>query len=218
MASAAVVVEEKQGLLSVKWLITQRDDLIWFIGSVAASYLLLFANLTLGVSLAILVWIWALGFDGPHVFGTVSRTYADTDEMSKRRKLYLMSLLWFTVGPAMVLLGQLNFLGTAMWGQVFFLFASLWAYYHLVKQHYGFMILYKKKNDDLAEIDNTIDRAFIFLGMTYPLLHFMQYAVVARERIPFTTQTGPFAWLTSLVLFGFIVAAVIFAGRQAQPQ
>ena len=216
MASAAVAVQEKQGLLSIKWLITQRDDLIWFIGSVAASYLLLFANLTLGVSLAILVWIWALGFDGPHVFGTVSRTYADTDEMSKRRKLYLMSLLWFAVGPAMVLLGQLNFLGTAMWGQVFFLFASLWAYYHLVKQHYGFMILYKKKNDDLAEIDNTVDRAFIFLGMTYPLLHFMQYAVVAKERVPFTTQTGPFAWLTNLVLFGFIVSALIFAGRQAQ--
>ena len=108
MASAAVAVEEKQGLLSVKWLITQRDDLIWFIGSVAASYLLLFANLTLGVSLAILVWIWALGFDGPHVFGTVSRTYADIDEMSKRRKLYLMSLLWFAVGPVMVLLGQIG--------------------------------------------------------------------------------------------------------------
>jgi hypothetical protein len=30
-------------------------------------------------------------------------------------------------------------------GLVFFFIAALWAYYHLVKQHYGFMVLYKKK-------------------------------------------------------------------------
>ena len=35
-------------------------------------------------------------------------------------------------------------------GFIFFFIAALWAYYHLVKQHYGFMVLYKKKNNDLA--------------------------------------------------------------------
>ena len=183
MASAAVAVQEKQKLVSLGWMISQKDDLIWFIGSVVASYILLFANLKLGVSLAILVWIWALGFDGPHIYGTISRTYTDSDEMRKRGKLYYGSLLWFTLGPAMVFLGRMNFLGTNLWTAAFFLFASLWAYYHLVKQHYGFMILYKKKNNDLAEMDNLIDRAFLFLGMTYPLLHFMQYGVAAKQRL-----------------------------------
>jgi len=27
---------------------------------------------------------------------------------------------------------------------IFFFVAALWAYYHLVKQHYGVMVLYKK--------------------------------------------------------------------------
>jgi len=31
---------------------------------------------------------------------------------------------------------------------------ALWAYYHLVKQHYGFMVLYQKENGDLAAVDN----------------------------------------------------------------
>src|SRR5262249_23331851 len=155
------VNEKKREVVSLGWMISQKDDLIWFIGSVLSSYVLLFANLKFGVALSILVWIWALGFDGPHVFATLSRTYADRDEMQRRRKLFRGSLLWFLLGPTMVVLGWLNFLGTNLWGPAFFVFASLWAYYHLVKQHYGFMILYKKKNQDLAEFDNLIDRAFL---------------------------------------------------------
>src|SRR5947208_1176809 len=119
MASAAVAVQEKKGLISTGWMISQKDDLIWFIGSVIASYALLFANLKLGVSLAIIVWIWALGFDGPHVYGTISRTYADSDEMHRRKRLYYGSLLWFALGPMMVFLARLNFLGTSLWAPFF---------------------------------------------------------------------------------------------------
>jgi hypothetical protein len=217
MASAAVAVnEKKRELVSLGWMISQKDDLIWFIGSVLSSYVLLFANLKFGVGLSILVWIWALGFDGPHVFATISRTYADRDEMQRRRKLFLGSLLWFLLGPTLVVLGWLNFLGTSLWGPAFFVFASLWAYYHLVKQHYGFMILYKKKNQDLAEFDNLIDRAFLFLGMTYPLLHFIQHGIAGQQRLPFAKDSLTFSWFTSIVLFGFLVSAILFVVRQAQ--
>jgi len=218
MASAAVAVGESgKSLISRGWIICQKDDLIWFIGSVAASYVLLFANIKLGVSVAILAWIWALGFDGPHVFGTVSRTYADRDERNKRAKLLYGSLLLFLLGPTMVLSGRAHLFGTDIWGPIFFFFASLWAYYHLVKQHYGFMILYKKKNDDLAEVDNLIDRAFLLLGMAYPLLHFIGHSESAHRQTRFDPmQSGPFwSWLENLVLFGFIVTLIMLAARQA---
>src|SRR2546429_3515876 len=58
------------------------------------------------------------------------------------------------VGPTLVLLG---------FGFTFFFIAALWAYYHLVKQHYGFMVLYKKKNNDLAALDNALDRLRCYL-------------------------------------------------------
>ena len=221
MASTAVAVDERQRLISLGWIINRKDDLIWFIGSVVTSYAFLAANLILvklGLSVMIVTWIWALGFDGPHVFGTVSRTYADAEERRKRAKLYYGTLSLFLLGPAMVLAGRLKLLGTEAWGPVFFFFASVWAYYHLVKQHYGFMILYKKKNNDLAEIDNLIDRAFIMLGMTYPFVRFLTHSYAARGRLEgmgFPMQSESVWWLETLVFWAFIVSLILFVGRQA---
>ncbi len=222
MASSAIALEEgKQNLLALGWIINKRDDLIWFIGSVVTSYAFLAANLMLvklGLSVMIMTWIWALGFDGPHVFGTVSRTYADSEERRKRARLYYGTLSLFLVGPAFVLAGQARLLGTEVWGPAFFFFASLWAYYHLVKQHYGFMILYKKKNADLAEIDNLIDRAFILLGMTYPFVRFLTHSYAAKERLGgmgLSPQSESVWWFEALVFSAFIISLVLFVGRQA---
>src|SRR5262249_17199321 len=223
MASAAVAVNEsRQEVLSVRWIISQRDDLIWFIGSVLTSYAFLAGNLILlklGFSVMLVTWIWALGFDGPHVFGTLSRTYADNVERRKRARLYYGTLGLFLVGPLMVVAGQVNLFGTDIWGPAFFFFASLWAYYHLVKQHYGFMILYKKKNNDLQEIDNLIDRSFILLGMTYPFVRFLAHSSAARERLQamhLSPDAGFAWWAQSLVLFAFVVSLALLIGRQIQ--
>ncbi len=223
MASAAVAVEEsRRNPVTFGWIINKKDDLIWFIGSVVTSYAFLAANLVLvklGLSVMIMTWIWALGFDGPHVFGTISRTYADNEERKKRAKLYYGTLSLFLLGPAMVLAGRLKLLGTEAWGPIFFFFASLWAYYHLVKQHYGFMILYKKKNNDLAEIDNLIDRAFILLGMTYPFVRFLTHSYAAKERLEtmgLSAHSETVWWFETLVFSAFVVSLILFAGRQAQ--
>src|SRR5207244_8760251 len=106
----------------------------------------------------------AILFDAPHVFGTLSRTYFDRSEWQTRKGLLLGSLLFFIVGPTMVLLGS---------GFTFFFVAALWAYYHLVKQHYGFMVLYKKKNNDLAPIDNALDLLLLMFAFHYPFVAFI---------------------------------------------
>src|ERR1044072_8641779 len=220
MQAAVAIKEEKQSLISMGWIINRKDDLIWFIGSVITSYAFLAANLMLvklGISVMIMTWIWALGFDGPHVFGTISRTYADSQERRKRAKLYYGSLLLFAVGPLMLLADQLA--GANLLGPIFFFLASMWAYYHLVKQHYGFMILYKKKNGDLAEIDNLIDRAFILLGMTYPFVRFLTHSYAARERldaIGVPVESGPAWWAETFVFSAFLISLALFVGRQAQ--
>jgi hypothetical protein len=223
MGSATAVIDErKKQLIASGWIINQKDDLFWFIGSVAASYLFLIGNLTLvylGFSVMILTWIWALGFDGPHVFGTISRTYADREERRKHAKLFYGSFLLFALGPAMVVAGQFNLMGTDVWGPGFFLFASFWAYYHLVKQHYGFMILYKKKNNDLAEIDNLIDRAFLLVGMTYPFVRFLTHSQAAKERIEgmgFQAEGAAVWWFETPVFSAFIISLILFVGRQCQ--
>lgn len=194
------------GALSVRWIISAREDLVWFIGSVATSYALYALYVGGVVPLVPMVAAWAILVDAPHVFGTLSRTYFDREERAVRARLLWWSLLFFAVGPLAVLAGL---------GLVFFFLAALWAYYHLVKQHYGFMVLYKKKNADLDRTDNFLDRAFLLLAFTYPFVAFVARDPEAMARVP-PPLHGIVSTLESILLAGTIVAGAAWLARQAQ--
>jgi hypothetical protein len=192
--------------ISLRWIISGRDDLIWFIGSVVSSYALLALYLTGILPLIPMAALWAILIDAPHVFGTFSRTYFDRTERQTRGRLLWGSLLFFAVGPLMVLLGA---------GFVFFFIAALWAYYHLVKQHYGFMVLYKKKNSDLARIDNALDRLLLLFAFNYPFVAFIAQDPEAMARVPVALRGGVNGFAT-LLLIGTIASAVVWLARQIQ--
>src|SRR6266487_1649033 len=192
--------------VSWRWIIGAREDLIWFIGSVASSYLLLVLYVAGIVPLIPMVAASAILIDAPHVFGTLSRTYFDASEWNTRRRLMLGSLLFFVVGPTMVLLGV---------GFTFFFIAALWAYYHLVKQHYGFMVLYKKKNNDLAPVDNALDRWLLMFAFNYPFVAFIANDESAMARVPAMLRGGVNA-VAMILLIGTIVLGIGWLGRQIQ--
>src|SRR5919205_365011 len=207
MAAVTQTIEQAQArAISLRWIISAREDLIWFIGSVASSYLLLILYVTGILPLIPMVAGWAILIDAPHVFGTFSRTYFDKSEWKNRKRLMLGSLLFFVVGPLMVLLGA---------GLTFFFIAALWAYYHLVKQHYGFMVLYKKKNNDLAPIDNALDRLLLLFAFNYPFVAFIANDPAAMARVPAVLRGGGKA-VATLLLIGTIVFAVGWLARQVQ--
>src|SRR5260370_32952232 len=138
---------------------------------------------------------WAILIDAPHVCGTLSRTYFDRSEWKTRKRLLLGSLLFFIVGPIMVLLG---------FGFTFFFVAALWAYYHLVKQHYGFMVLYKKKNNDLAPLDNALDRLLLLFAFNYPFIALIARDPEAMTRVPASLRFGV-SGLATILLAGTII-------------
>jgi uncharacterized membrane protein len=191
---------------SVRWIIGARDDLVWFIGSVAASYALYALYVARLVPLVPMMVAWAVLIDAPHVFATFSRTYFDREERRARARLLWWSLVFFAVGPVAVLLGL---------GFVFFFVAALWAYYHLVKQHYGFMVLYKKKNEDLAATDNFLDRVFLLLAFTYPFVAFVARDEEALKRVPAALHPW-LGVLESVLLAATVVAGLAWLARQVQ--
>jgi hypothetical protein len=197
---------ERAGALSVRWIIGAREDLVWFIGSVATSYALYALYVGGLVPLVPMVAAWAILVDAPHVFGTLSRTYFDREERAARARLLWASLLFFAVGPLAVLAGL---------GLVFFFLAALWAYYHLVKQHYGFMVLYKKKNGDLDAADNLLDRAFLLLAFTYPFVAFVARDPEAMKRVP-PVLHGVVGTLETVLLAATVLAGAAWLARQAQ--
>ena len=206
MATAQAIATERSATARWQWIISASEDMLWFIGSVASSYALL-ALIRLGVSPLVVLVVWAFVFDGPHVFGTFSRTYLDTEERRTRARLLWGSLAFFALGPTLYLAG---------YGLLFFFFASLWAYFHLVKQHYGFMVLYKKKNRDLARVDNLIDRAFLLLGFWYPFVRFVVFNPATHPRVPFSVENQGAVLFERIVWWGFVASAVVFAARQIQ--
>jgi hypothetical protein len=206
-AAPVIATGEAQArAISVRWIIGARDDLVWFIGSVLSSYALFALYVGGIVPLVPMVAAWAILIDAPHVFGTFSRTYFDREERRARGRLLWGSLAFFAVGPLMVLAGL---------GLVFFFLAALWAYYHLVKQHYGFMVLYKKKNADLAPIDNALDRLFILLALTYPFVAFVARDAEAMARVP-AQLAGGIGYLETILLVATAAIALVWMLRQLQ--
>ena len=200
------IADTRARAISLRWIISARDDLVWFIGSVASSYLLLLLYVKGILPLIPMVALWAILIDAPHVFGTFSRTYFDRTERQNRARLLWGSLLFFLIGPLMVWLGA---------GLVFFFIAALWAYYHLVKQHYGFMVLYKKKNNDLAPLDNALDRLLLLFAFNYPFVAFIARDPEAMARVPVALQSGV-TLLATVLLTGTIVLGVAWLIRQFQ--
>ena len=190
----------------MRWIISARDDLVWLIGSVLSSYALLVLYVSGIIPLIPMVALWAILIDAPHVFGTFSRTYFDKTEWQNRRRLLWGSLLFFAIGPIMVLAGA---------AFIFFFFAALWAYYHLVKQHYGFMVLYKKKNNDLAALDNALDRLLLLFAFNYPFVEFIARDPEAMARVPVQLQSGVNT-LATILLVGTIILAGAWLLRQVQ--
>src|SRR5580658_6738563 len=78
-------------LLRTNWIISEKQDLTWFIGSSLAGYLALLL-MAAGFPLTPLFLVWLIGVDGPHVLATVTRTYFDKVE----RKV-LGPALWMIV-------------------------------------------------------------------------------------------------------------------------
>jgi hypothetical protein len=206
-AVTEIITEQaRPRVISLRWIINAREDLIWFIGSVTASYALLILYVTGILPLIPMVAGWAILIDAPHVFGTFSRTYFDASEWKTRKRLMLGSLLFFVVGPTMVLLGA---------GFTFFFIAALWAYYHLVKQHYGFMVLYKKKNNDLTPVDNALDRWLLMFAFNYPFVAFIANDESAMARVPAVLRGGVNA-VAMVLLIGTIVLGIGWLIRQLQ--
>src|SRR5438552_16133837 len=206
VASEIIAEQVRPRAISLRWIINAREDLIWFIGSVASSYLLLILYVTGVLPLIPMVAGWAILIDAPHVFGTLSRTYFDASEWKTRKRLMLGSLLFFVVGPTLVLLG---------FGFTFFFVAALWAYYHLVKQHYGFMVLYKKKNNDLAPVDNALDRWLLMFAFNYPFVAFIANDPNAMARVPPMLSSSVNS-VALLLLVGTIGLGVLWLARQLQ--
>ncbi len=181
-----------------RWIISRRDDLTWFIGSAAAGYLAL-ALMASGFPMTLIYFIWFIGVDGPHVIATVTRTYFDKQERSRLGWWLWAIVPLMAIGPVMVGLKQ---------AALFYLFAVSWQHYHIAKQHFGFMMLWKAKNKERDPIAQKLDRKFLLASTILPLALFG-----LRAYLPGWSLLNP---ITAAAVAAYGVLAAIYIAHQVR--
>ena len=204
---------------SVRWIVGQRFDLVWFVGGALTGYAIFFLHAGLSLDMLTVWFVWFVLLDSPHFFGTYSRTYLDREQWRERRGLLLGSLALFLVAP-LVLLASFAMhragLPHATAGLVALAAGvNLWAYWHVVRQHYGFMTLYQRKNDDTDPSDRRIDSLLLHIGLLAPFVAFLVRHPETRAVVGLAPMTNLGAVVTASAI-AVVVVAFVFAARQFQ--
>jgi hypothetical protein len=77
------------------------------------------------------------------------------------------------------------------------------------------MVLYKKKNDDLAKVDNALDRIFLLVAFTYPFVAFVARDPEATAHVP-APLLGGISYLEKALLAATVAVSLVWALRQVQ--
>jgi hypothetical protein len=201
---------------SSRWILSPASDLIWFQGSVLAGVaLLLFFWLAPPLAAApiatqpalLALLLWGILFDGTHVVGTYARSYLAPAAEERSGLPGGWSLLLLAVGPIVAVADW------AAGGVLFPWFvqaALLWAYYHLVRQHWGFVALYRRKTPD-DPTPARLDEAFLWLGCLYPFVRFSLTPAFAASGLPQLLPASATPVARHVLDGGVALAAVVLA-------
>jgi hypothetical protein len=171
------------------WIISAVQDLVWLQGSVLAGVaLLVFFALAPPLSPAggagqpalLALLLWGIVFDGTHVVGTYARSYLAPDRQARAGLPGAWSWLLLAVGPLVAIADRALAPGHLF--PYFLLGALLWAYWHLVRQHWGFVALYRRRSSDPAPV--RLDEALLWFGCLYPFVRFSLGPAYAASGLP----------------------------------
>jgi hypothetical protein len=116
-------------------------------------------------SVAVPAWGWAVlvvGVDVAHVYSTLFRTYLDRVELRRRPWLYtLVPVVGLALGTVAYAFGAL----------VFWRLLAYLAVFHFVRQQYGFLRIYSRREVAVSRFSRLVDSAVIYLATLYPLIY-----------------------------------------------
>jgi hypothetical protein len=145
--------------------VSPRYDLFFFIGSCALTFVFYglyrvahhFGFFLRGDSILITYFFFTALFDHPHIFQTFSRTHYDREEFARRRRLYT----WGIAG----LMGAGLVVTAFGYEAQLIVAAAVFGTWHIIRQHNGFLKMYKALNRDLEPVDNWLDHLTFYTGM-----------------------------------------------------
>lgn len=223
-AALIAVPPQKTPPLSLRfaWIDGPRVDLTFYIGGALLGWAALLAHAVAHVPATMLYLFWILFLDGPHLWATISRTYLDREERSTRRALLLGALAWAALPVGTIVWGHLT--GQRLPWALFLAFVQTWAYWHVVRQHYGFLVLYQRKAGEPAGIASRIDYYAFYTVMLAPFASFALRHPFARRELGLPAAASllerglvnTLFIITALAIVVYVTSEVLHA-RRGQP-
>lgn len=205
--SSITVSDARRQLVTLPWLFNPLADLGFAIGGMLAGFAIIAMHLFLGWDMILVWFVWVVTLDTPHFFATYSRTYLDREARTEFRSLLRSSLLIFLVAPTAVLMsGALYYAGVEQFEgpwNVLIAGVSLWAYFHITRQHYGFLRLYNRKNGEIGSTESKIDAWALYGFLAFAFIGVLTYFNRTQRMLGFTPQI-------SEVLYAFALTGAIF--------
>jgi len=191
------------------WIVSPRYDTAFFTASLAVP-MLLWVGFSFGFLTGVAVYaIFQLAFNMPHNFQTWTLSVLDPGDRKKHGRRYVLA--------ALVILGVLGLPmalspdGVYPWVRTALIY---WGYYHLVRQHYGFLRIYEKKMGGVSPAESRFYRHFLDAVCYLPLL------VRFRDPELMTIHVGdgvwihhpvlpPLAWQAVAFVYGVVILAAV---------
>ena len=158
-------------------------------------------------------WLFLIVFiDVAHVYATLFKTYFVQEEFKKRCKLLIaLPIVCFVVGIILFSLGSVVF-----WSVLAYI-----AVYHFIRQQYGFMRLYSRK-EVKTNWSVAIDNLIIYTATVYPMLYWFFSSPRAfnwfteKDFIRFENQLllGILSWIYGLIVVFYIVRTVYKSAKE----
>lgn len=160
----------------------ERKDWLFIIFSSFSGFLLVGFYLLMGkllpnqpeVALLTTFLIYAVFFDVRHLFSTYSRTYLDKAYFSENKRWLHVSFAVIVFIPLLAVLliarGDYFSYNTGIVFTFLLRMTTVLGFYHLVKQNWGFMVIYKKKMNEPQDNSDKWEKMMLLSGSFIPFV------------------------------------------------
>ncbi|MDX6765775.1 MAG: hypothetical protein SFU85_03190 [Candidatus Methylacidiphilales bacterium] len=219
-ADTSLARESKSGaLFTWSWIVDAKTDLVWITGGGWTGLFLLLLIL-LGADPMGVWFAWVTLVDTPHFIGTYTRTYFDPEVWKRQPFFLLASLGWLLAGPAVLGLCYLLYrLGVHQYTLPWGLFVGgflVWAYMHIVRQHWGVFALYRRKESGpLSRWADFGEKWLLHAVLGFPALAFILVHPQMSRELGLRKAGEPALYSTDVLLVICWGLALVFWVHQA---
>jgi hypothetical protein len=160
----------------------EKKDWLYIIFSPVSGFLLVGFYLLMNtvflnqpdISLLLTFLVYAVFFDVRHLFSTYSRTYLDKVYFKENKRWLHLTFALIILLPILALLfigkGEYYWYNNGIVCLFLVRMTTVLGFYHLIKQNWGFMAIYKKKMNEPEDGSDRWEKMMLLSGSFIPLI------------------------------------------------